>query len=251
MLKLAVLPFSHAQVVENEELQATLVRFRHQLEGLLAAYEACRDARKSTGLLDCLNVLCEDLGQAGFRVPDSGRLTTDVRTDFPVTDAYESGREEATNWTGADGLEVGSKEAPKPSGNGSLGASEKGPDAAEENLDAKARGLDAVEGGSDAEEGGSDASHVVSDREESEEPAESAHRTRSGRKSAAPSAWWAVVDQEKDKQERVAKRKASESVRKRESASEKRPKVAAATEMALVEQGGELAEIDLEEEERR
>lgn len=168
--------------------------------------------------------------------------------------------------TDSRGCRLDGREGESDGGNGREGGSDGGNGRGGESAGGNCR-----EGGSD----GGDGREGESDGGGSEEPVAYVPRTRSGRKSTAPPAWWMVVDQEKCIKERAAKRKAAETVRKQESASEGRPKSALGSEVAVektvvetvvetavetvvetvgetaVEMAGEVAEFDLEEEERR
>jgi hypothetical protein len=251
-------------------LATSLARSRNHLADLVSTYQACREQGAwADGLLSCLAVLCEDAvkkesGSAGFRVPNGyGLLESNFRTVDQTTDAQEADLEGGA----ADGIEHWGPLKERVSSMTEEKSEKKDLDSEKEDSPGRKADSDGMElreqkdgddvdsdrrrDGLDGESAQSDRKRADLDRVELSEPVDDGLQTRSGRKRRAPSAWWAVVDEVACKKEKVEKKKVSEKVQKRKSSPSGRPEEGEGMEVALVTGSGEVAEIDLEEEERR
>jgi hypothetical protein len=259
------------QLAKNNALATSLARFRNHLADLVSTYWACRERGAWADGLSCLAVLCEDVGKkesgsAGFRVSDGcGLLEGNFRTLDQTLNAHEADLTSKERG-GEDGIEHRGPPKERVSGMEEENSEKKDSDSEKDDLPgrkADSAGMkltdqkDGDEVDSDRRKDGlygendkSDGKRADSDREEVSEQVDAGLQTRSGRKRRAPSAWWAVVDEVASKKEKV-ENKVSVKVQKRKSLPSERPEEGGGMEVALVTGSGEVAEIDLEEEERR
>lgn len=271
--KLLSKPALVLQLAENNALATSLARFRNHLADLVSTYQACREQGAwADGLLSCLAVLCEDVikkesGSPGFRVLDGcGPLESNFRTLHQTLDVHEADLTSKER-DGEHGIECWGPPEKRVSGMEEVELEKKDLDREKEDLMGRAADPDGMElteqkngddvdsdrrrDGLNGESATSDGKRADSDRAELSESVVDGLQTRSGRKRRAPSAWWAVVDERACKKEKVEKKVMSEKVQKRKSLPAGRPEEGGGKEVALVTGSGELAEIDLEEEERR